>query len=83
MVKEVSERLEFVRLRSAPPPPLELLLPVDRAEVGLDVDEETVDSFPLTGVTPVGGRTLGGTSCTWRLSGWLDLDGGGRTKMNV
>lgn len=24
----------------------------------------------------------GGTSCTWRLSGWLFLAGGGRTTMN-
>ena len=28
-------------------------------------------------------RELGGTSCTWRLSGWFDFEGGGRTTMNA
>jgi hypothetical protein len=34
-------------------------------------------------VRPDGPRELGGTSCTWRFSGWLVFAGGGRTKMNV
>lgn len=33
-------------------------------------------------VTP-GARVFGGTSWTWRLRGWFDFAGGGRTKMNV
>jgi hypothetical protein len=28
-------------------------------------------------------REAGGTSWTWRLSGWFDLEGGGRTIMKV
>ena len=28
-------------------------------------------------------RELGGTSCTWRLSGWFVFEGGGRTTMNA
>lgn len=28
-------------------------------------------------------RVEGGTSCNWRLSGWFDTEGGGRTTMKV
>ena len=66
----------MVRAREAP----SLVLPVlavECAEVGV------VASAPLVGTTPLGGFALGGTSWTCKFSGWLDFDGGGRTKIKV
>jgi hypothetical protein len=68
---ETSDCLESVRARDMPPSLLVLLL----ADVGV------VASCWIT--TPVGGRLFGGTSWTWRFSGWFDLEGGGRTNINV
>jgi hypothetical protein len=72
---EASDRPELVRASDAPSELLRLDV-TDVAEVG-------VVDIPSLEVTPDGGFALGGTSWTWRLSGWLDLDGGGRTKINV
>jgi hypothetical protein len=72
-----SDRREFVRTSEVPPVllPSALLLLRLLAEVGVVASSWVA--------TPVGGLPCGGTSWTWRLSGWLDLDGGGRTNMNV
>lgn len=72
-----SDLLEFVRTSEVVPvlPSVALLLVRLLAEVGV------MASSWLE--TPVGGLPCGGTSWTWRFSGWLDLDGGGRTNMNV
>ena len=46
-------------------------------------DKETSDNPSSLGLrVPAGVRPVGGTSWTCRLSGWLDLDGGGLTTMN-
>lgn len=68
------ERRELVRASDAPSE----LLRVDVAEVGV-VATSAVELV----TTPLGGLAFGGTSWTCRLSGWLDFDGGGRTKINV
>ena len=71
-----SDLFEFVRTSEVVPVfPSALLLDRLRAEVGVMASSWLA--------TPVGGLPCGGTSWTWRLSGWLDLDGGGRTNMNV
>lgn len=73
---EASDRPELVRASDAPSELLRLDV-TEVAEVGV------VDIPSPVEVTPDGGLALGGTSWTWRLRGWLDLDGGGRTKINV
>lgn len=47
---------------------------VDAAEVGVDNTPEG---------RPEGSLELGGTSWTCKLSGWFDIEGGGRTNTNV
>ena len=65
---EVSERLDAEREREVD---WRLVVTVT-AEVGVSKG---------LGVAASGAR--GGTICTWRLSGWFDIEGGGRTNMKV
>lgn len=76
--------------------PLELVVEVDEDTVEKDVTEEYADTSErfeflrandpsedssLDRLATAGARPVGGTSCTWRFSGWFDLDGGGLTTM--
>ena len=65
---ETSERLEDVRESGVPSPSPTSVV-------------DSNDLFVL--IERFLSRDPGGTSCTWRLSGWLDFAGGGRTTINV
>ena len=45
------------------------------------LDRDTSEASSLDRLVPAGVRPVGGTSCTWRFRGWLDLEGGGLTTM--
>lgn len=76
-VYDTSDRPEGVRDRGLP---LLVVVVVDMIDMGVLGAVESIDT---RGTTPDGARVLGGTSWTWRFRGWLDFDGGGRTKMKV